>query len=177
MSGEVADGNRSSVKELAYQHSGQTCGYTADSDSTSAFDKVNVRDGQYWLWSPVHLFAAVDGQGNITDANTKALIGYFTGAVAPPTGVDIFAAEVAAYNVPTCAMHVWRDGDLAPLYSFAPDDPCSCKFDFATNNALKPSSCITCTQDSDCTTNHCRNIGPPLQADAGGPNVGYCEVY
>jgi hypothetical protein len=177
VSGEVADGNRGSVKELAYQHSGQSCGYTADSDSTSAFDKVNVRDGQYWLWSPVHFFAAVDAQGNITDPNTKALVGYFTGTVAPPTGVDLFAAEVAAYNVPTCAMHVWRDGDLAPLYSFAPADPCSCKFDFATNNALKPSTCTTCTQDSDCTTNHCRNIGPPLQADAGGANVGYCEVY
>lgn len=176
VSGEVADGNRSSIKVLAYQHTGQTCGYTPDSDSTSAFDKVNVRNGQYWLWSPVHFYAAVNGQGQITDPNTAALVGYFTGAVAPPAGLDLFAADLGAFTVPQCAMQVWRDGDLAPLYSYAAASPCSCKFDIATNNALKPSTCKTCTQDSDCTTQHCRNVGPPLNSDAGGPNVGYCEV-
>jgi hypothetical protein len=175
VSGEVADGNRASIKTLAYQHTGQTCGYTPDSDSTTAFDKVNVRNGQYWLWSPVHFFAAVDGQGHISDSNTAALVGYFTGDVAPPTGVNVFAAELAAYTVPQCAMQVWRDGDLAPLYSYAPTAPCSCKFDIATSNALKPATCKTCAQDSDCTTGHCRNIGPPLNSDAGA-SVGYCEV-
>ena len=74
-------------------------------------------------------------------------------------------------------MQAWRDGDLAAPYSFAPPAPCSCKFDFAENNTSKPATCQTCAQDSDCSTNHCRNIGPPLEADAGSStNVGYCEV-
>ena len=182
VSGEVADGNRSKVKVLAYQHTGQSCGYTPDSDSTTAFDKINIRNGQYWLWSPAHLFAATSpastNYGHITDANTAALIGYLTGDVAPPAGVDVFAAELAAYNVPQCAMEVWRDGDLAPLYSREPAGSCTCKFDYATSTAapLRPSSCTTCTQDSECSTHHCRNIGPPLNTDAGGANVGYCEV-
>ena len=72
-------------------------------------------------------------------------------------------------------MQVWRDGDLAEPYSSEPAAPCSCKFDFAEGNANKPSTCKTCTQNSDCSTNHCRNIGPPLNSDAGA-SVGYCEV-
>jgi hypothetical protein len=178
VSGEVADGNRSQIKVLAYQHTGQTCGYTPDSDSTTAFDEVNVRNGQYWLWSPIHFFAAVGSNDAITDAATANLVGWVTGTAVPPGGVDVFGAGLAAYTVPKCAMNVWRDGDLAPLYSYADPASCSCKFDFATGTAstLRPSSCATCTQDSDCSTNHCRNIGPPLGTDAGGPSVGYCEV-
>jgi len=175
VSGEVADGNRSEIKVLAYQHTGQTCGYWPDS-TAQAFDKLNVRSGQYWLWSPIHLYAAVGASGQITDPATASLVGYITGSVTPPTSVDLFAAELGAYTVPQCAMQAWRDGDLAPLYSYAPPSPCSCKFDFATENATKPATCKTCTQNSDCSTQHCRNIGPPLHSDAGGANVGYCEV-
>src|ERR1700723_1731217 len=71
VSGEVADGNRSAIKVLAYQHTGQTCGYWPDS-TIDAFDKVNIRNGQYWLWSPVHFYAAVNGANAISDANTAA---------------------------------------------------------------------------------------------------------
>jgi ABC-type phosphate transport system substrate-binding protein len=190
VSGEVADGNRSEIRVLAYQHTGQTCGYWPDS-TVDAFDKVNVRSGQYWLWSPVHFYAAVNGSGQISDANTASFIGLFTGAATAPAGVDVFQAEIGAYTVPICAMHAWRDGDLAAPYSYAPPSPCSCEFDFATNNASKPASCTTCTSDSQCTTGHCRNIGPPLDVDAGAAagddagsvdagsttNVGYCEAY
>jgi hypothetical protein len=175
VSGEVADGNRSEIKVLAYQHTGQTCGYWPDS-TIDAFDKINVRDGQYWLWSPVHLYAAVNSGGQITDTNTASFVGLFTGTAAAPTGVDVFGAEIGAYTVPQCAMHAWRDGDLAPPYSYAPSAPCSCEFDFATNNANKPATCKTCTQDSQCSTNHCRNVGPPLESDGGSTSVGYCEV-
>ncbi len=176
VSGEVADGNRGEVKVLAYQHTGQSCGYWPDS-TKDAFDKVNIRSGQYWLWSPVHFYAAVDTSNHITDANTASFIGLFTGATTAPAGVDVFNAEAGAYTVPRCAMQAWRDGDLAPLYSSAPAEPCSCKFDFATKNANKPATCTQCTSDAGCGTHHCRNIGPPLDPDAGtSTNVGYCEV-
>ena len=178
-SGEGPDQNRSApggatVKVLAYQHTGQTCGYWPDSNFNT-FDKVNVRDGQYWLWSPVHFFAAVGANNAITNADAAALIGAWSETTAPLAGLDVFAADANAFAVPKCAMQVWRDGDLAEPYSYEPAAPCSCKFDFAEGNANKPSTCKTCTQDSDCSTNHCRNIGPPLNADAGA-SVGYCEV-
>jgi hypothetical protein len=172
VSGEVADGNRSAIRVLAYQHTGQSCGYWPDS-SVNAFDKANVRSGQYWLWSPVHFYAAVNAAGNVIDPATASLIAYFTGTTALPEGLDLFGAEVAAYTVPNCAMHAWRDGDLAAPYSYQPAASCECRYDFATNDANKPSSCKTCTKDSDCTTNHCRNIGSA--PDAGG-TAGYCEV-
>jgi len=74
-------------------------------------------------------------------------------------------------------MQVWRDGDLAPLYSYSPPASCSCEFDIASSNANKPTSCKTCTQDSECTAqaSHCRNVGLPIGADSGTA-VGYCEV-
>ncbi len=109
---------------LAYQHTGQSCGYWPDS-TIDAFDKANVRSGQYWLWSPVHFFAAVNASSQITDPATANLIGLFTGATTPPAGVDVFGAEVAAFTVPACAMQAWRDGDLAAPYSYAPAGSCS----------------------------------------------------
>ena len=200
VSGEVADGNRGSIKVLAYQHTGQTCGYWPDS-TPNAFDKANIRSGQYWLWSPVHFYAAVNGGGDggtITDPNTAWFINLFTAGVATAaapgsdagtaTGIDVFSDEVIdAFTVPQCAMQAWRDSDLGAPYSFAPAEPCTCKFDIATNNANKAPTCQTCAQDSDCSTNHCRNIGAPLpvidadggivppSTDAGA--VGYCEAY
>lgn len=188
VSGETADQFRGTVNILAYQHTGQSCGYFPDSTPT-AFDKVNVRTGQYWLWSPVHFFAAVGDAGEIADPATASFVGLFTGASTAPAGVNVFSAEVqGAYTVPQCAMQAWRDGDLTPPYSYAPPDPCTCKFDVATNNtATRATSCQTCSQDSDCSTGHCRNIGPAVgvisadggvsSSDAGAAQVGYCEVY
>lgn len=58
-SGENVDANRATVRTLAFQHTGQTCGYWPDS-TTSAFDKRNVRDGLHRLWTTTHFFARVD---------------------------------------------------------------------------------------------------------------------
>jgi hypothetical protein len=161
VSGEVADANKATVRVLAYQHTGQSCGYWPDS-TKDVLDKRNVRDGQYWIWSPIHLFAAVDGSGKVTDGPTANLFGYLTGTVAPPAGIDVLKAEVAASTVPKCAMRAWRDGDLSSApYSYAPPEPCGCKFDaLATGSA----SCATCSTDGDCSSAspHCR--------------FGYCEV-
>jgi hypothetical protein len=187
VSGEVADGNRSQIRVLAYQHTGQSCGYWPDS-TKDAFDKINVRTGQYWLWSPVHFFAAVNSGSdatkvaNISDAATKNFIGWFTGDVTQPAGVDVFQAEIGSSTVPQCAMQAGRDGDLSAPYSYQPSQSCSCKFDIATANANKPASCKTCQTDGDCSTAapHCREVGPPLNSDAGtgsdAGTSGYCEV-
>ncbi len=91
VSGEYADGNTSlstadggagpTIKVLAYQHYGQGCGWLPSS-TPNTYDKINVRNGLYALWAPVHFIAAVDGTGTPTDASAKSFIGYFTGSSA-----------------------------------------------------------------------------------------------
>ncbi len=159
-SGEVADANRSVVRTLAYQHTGQTCGYWPDSSAT-AFDKSGVREGLYYLWSPTHLYAYVDAQGKPIHPEVAQFIGWFNGSLAAPDGLDVLSLQIAAGNIPKCAMHVWRDGDLAPLYSFQPDEPCGCYFEAKATGAT---TCKACKTNSDC--------------DASNPTCryGYCEV-
>jgi hypothetical protein len=56
---------------LAYQQTGQSCGYFPSS-TESALDEINVRQGRYAIWGPTHVFAHVDGQGNLTSPNTPS---------------------------------------------------------------------------------------------------------
>src|SRR6187399_1418965 len=58
-SGSAVAAKADQVKTLAYQHYGQSCGYLPDSSPT-AVDKLNVRTGQYYLWTPGHFYARVD---------------------------------------------------------------------------------------------------------------------
>jgi hypothetical protein len=51
------------LKILAYQHAGQPCGYLPDS-TASAKDKLNVRQGRYAAWGPLHFFFNADAAGN-----------------------------------------------------------------------------------------------------------------
>ena len=54
------------MKVLAFQAdqvAGQTCGYFPDS-TANTFDKLNVRQGRYDIWGPLHFITAVDGGGN-----------------------------------------------------------------------------------------------------------------
>jgi ABC-type phosphate transport system substrate-binding protein len=160
VSSDVADANRATVRALAYQHTGQTCGYWPDSTPTS-FDKANVRSGQYYLWSPVQFFAPLDQNGKIADAGTRDFIGLFTGEVAPPPGVDMLALQSMSGNVPKCAMRAWRTSDLGPLMSYQPPEPCGCYFDKV---ATGTTACTPCVTSADCSSSSpvCRNS--------------YCEV-
>jgi hypothetical protein len=160
---EVVDANPTLVRTLAYQHYGQTCGYWPSSTATS-FDRRNVRDGHYYLWSQYHFFVPVNGGGAISDPETATLIGYFTGAVAPPSDVNVLQETIQNGNIPQCAMNVWRDTDIGPLYSFVPPTSCGCYFEQVATGAA-PASCTACTTDANCTTgaaSHCR--------------YGFCEV-
>lgn len=159
-SSDVADANRGSVRVLAYQHKGQSCGYWPDSTVT-AFDKANVRSGQYWLWAQTHFFAPVDGGGTIPHADTARFVGLFTRAVTVP-GIDMLAIEAKSGNVPECAMHARRDGDLGPLASYLPAAPCGCAFEKAATGAT---GCTACKINDDC-----KNTPQPTC------RFGYCEV-
>lgn len=161
VSAEVADANRDSVRTLAFQAYDQQCGYWPDSTVT-AFDKRNVRDGHYYLWSPYHFYAPVDGQGQIMDPETAQFIGWFTGDEPVPEGLNLLDEIIANGNIPQCAMQVWRDEEIGPLYSFAPEEPCGCYYEF---RATGESSCEACVETTDCT-----------EADAVCRN-GFCEAY
>jgi ABC-type phosphate transport system substrate-binding protein len=163
VSGEVADQGRAAdtIRILAYQHRGQSCGHYPDSTSSS-YDKRGVRSGQYWIWAPLHFYAKVDATTKKpVNPAVASFIGYFTEEIAPPATVDLFSIEVKASTVPRCAMEVWRTGDLGDLQSYAPAAPCGCKFDAVATGST---TCKACANDGECLSGapHCR--------------YGYCEV-
>lgn len=160
VSAEVADLNRASVRTLAYQAFDQDCGYWPDSTVT-AFDKRNLRDGHYYLWSPYRFYVPVDGQGEIVDEVTRRFIGYFTGAEPLPPELPLLDQIIDNGNIPECAMTVWRDQEVGPLYSYAPADPCGCYFEFRATGA---SDCEACVDDSSC-------------GDGESCRYGFCEAY
>lgn len=161
VSGSAADNNRDQVKTLAYQHTGQACGYYPDSNETS-LDKLNVRQGLYQLWTPGHFYARVDGAGAAQNARVAELIGWFDGSVPPPAGVDVTSIVIESGDIPSCAMQVTREGVAGPISSFAPEQPCGCFFE---REATGATSCAECTEDADCgaTSPKCR--------------FGFCEAY
>jgi len=157
VSTEVADQNRDSVRTLAFQATDQTCAYWPDTTAT-AFDKQNVRDGHYSLWSPYRFYAPVDGGGKFTNPVTEKFVGYFTGAEPLPAELPLLDIVIDNGNIPECAMQVWRDDEIGPLYSRQPDAPCGCYYEF---RATGETSCAECTDT----------------CDAGGTcRHGFCEV-
>lgn len=162
VSGSAADANRDKVKTLAYQHFGQSCAYWPDS-SESTYDKINVRQGLYHFWTPGHFFAPVDDDGEFINPLVAEFIGYFTGRLPSPEGVDppIIDRIIEAGDIPLCAMQVTREGTTGAISSYAPDEPCGCYFEKV---ATGDTNCATCEDDDDCDGDQkCR--------------LGFCEAY
>jgi hypothetical protein len=152
------------IKVLAYKHTGQSCGYLPDSDATH-FDKINVRQGRYAIWGPVHMTAPVDGQGNATNASVATILQYFSSVGPSPDATltttqkqAMIDAEADAFTVPWCAMQVQRDGEITPPKSFAPKEPCGCYYEKHKGSPVT-TSCMACPNgDGDCSgaTPKCR---------------------
>lgn len=157
---ETADQNRDVVRTLALQAYGQSCAYWPDSTAT-AFDKRNVRDGHYFVWSPTRLYAPVDGDGTILHEPTRIAVGYMTGTIPIPDDFPALDLTIDTGPVPRCAMNVWRDEESGPLYSMQPDEPCGCYYDFRSTGT---SACESCGSDDDCP------------GEAPVCRYGYCEV-
>lgn len=159
MSAAYMDGKRAQLKELAYQHYGQSCGYLPDSTATS-FDKANVRDGHYQVWGPLHLYTHT-ANGKAINADAQKVIDALTMAVDP--GFDLVQVEAKNGVIPECAMHVSRTKEIGALSSYQPDESCECKFLKEATGAA-PAECKTCDAPGDCP--HSR---PAC-------NFGFCEV-
>jgi ABC-type phosphate transport system substrate-binding protein len=152
LSSDWADANRSgmsAVKILGYQHKGAACGLYPDSKK-GALDKLNVRDGNYPFWGPLHYLTKVDVGGKPTNTAVEAALSYLTrvGLTDESAQKSMIDYEVAGFTVPQCAMKVQRTAEVAPTDSgLVPYDspaPCGCYYEFKATGAA-PSSCTACT--------------------------------
>jgi len=143
---------RAQIRVLAFQDTDQHCAVFPDSTST-ARDKLNVRDGHYPLWGPLHLLLRVDGQGKpLNAANRQAvtdIIGYLSGTKALPNQVQLLDLYAQSGLVPECAMHVSRSKDGGNIFPYQPSNPCSCLFD---SKATGSTTCTKCAVQGDCAT-------------------------
>lgn len=166
ISSDFVDQNRTKIKALAFQAIGvgadkvdQQNAFWPDSKAT-AFDKINVRDGHYWNWGPLHFFTKVDGTKKPTNADAGKFLGLFDGTTTTIGAVtvsktDVFDLEVAASVVPQCAMQVKRTAEMGDLSVSEPAEPCGCYYE-QKSGGLFSASCKTCTGDTECGTGKCR---------------------
>jgi hypothetical protein len=170
------------VKELAFQAQGQTCGYLPDSSSTS-FDKLNVREGRYVIWGPVHLITAVSSTGvpislsNPGDAPTNAAVKSLIDLVTLDSSLtdtqagQSIAAAAQSGVIADCAMRVQRTGEVTTTpveYSYAPPEgSCGCYWESQTSTAA-PAGCNACP-----TTGTCASKYPATPVC----HYGYCEAF
>jgi ABC-type phosphate transport system substrate-binding protein len=155
----------SALKILAYKHTGQSCGYLPDSDSTH-YDKINVRQGRYAIWGQVHMIAPVDTNNVPTNADVATIIQYFNSVgkapdqtLTPMQKQTMINAEADAFTVPWCAMQVQRSSEIGTPAAFAPTEPCGCYYE-SHKGSMVSSYCQQCSTDPDCadagTNTHCR---------------------
>jgi len=158
------------LKILAFQAKNQTCGYLPDSDATH-FDKINVRQGRYDIWGPLHMVTAVDGSGKPTNANAATILNYVTATgLAAADYQNLIKVDAAAHVIPQCAMQVSRSAEVTPdqpgMASYAPTSACGCYYEAQVNGGTPYSKyCKACGSATDCT-----NSAYPKC------NFGFCEA-
>ncbi|MDI1442815.1 hypothetical protein [Polyangium sp. 6x1] len=152
---EIYDGNRDKVEALAFQAFKQKHAYYPDSTATS-FDKRNVRDGHYTIWSPTVYLAPVDAQGTVTNARVRYLVDMILSkTVAPAPEFDPLDVVISKGLVPDCAMTVTRSFEGGDLSLYSPSEPCGCFFE---SRVGQPSAtCKACGGDGECGAGKCRH--------------------
>jgi hypothetical protein len=156
---EVYDGNRTTLKALAYRAKGQYAAYYPDS-SFATRDKKNVRDGHYTVWSPTVWMYTKDAAGKPRSADAKYVVDLITGgaldAGLPAPNFSVISDAIAPVGlVPVCAMRVNRDFEGGELKLFTPPTSCTCTYEKATI-PNKPSACAACSDSTPCATGTCR---------------------
>jgi hypothetical protein len=153
---EVYDANRTKgLKTLAFRAFNQKAAYYPDSTS-SAFDKQNVRDGHYTLWSPTVYITKVDASNTPTNPAVATFMDAVLGTGDP--GFDGLAEVVKVGLVPQCAMQVTRSTDGGDLSPASPPASCTCYYLSQVPGASgTPAGCTACADNSTCgggTCNH-----------------------
>jgi ABC-type phosphate transport system substrate-binding protein len=150
--------NRAALHSLAFRAFGQTHSYWPDSTPT-AFDKKNVRDGHYPLWSYVqYMVPSTDGKTAV-NPNAQMIIDLLTGApVTLSAPFEPLGVVIGAGLVPQCAMKVGRTVEGGAVSAVSPAAPCGCYYDSVV--PMSTTSCTACT--TSCASGMCRH--------------GYCEA-
>ncbi|MBC7977812.1 MAG: hypothetical protein H7138_22765 [Myxococcales bacterium] len=153
---EVYDGNRSTMKSLAYRAKGQYAAYYPDS-SSSARDKQNVRDGHYTVWSPtIWMDRITEATGAPVKADARYVIDLIAGkTVTPAPSFSMIDVISAVGLVPDCAMRVNRTVEGGPLTLYRPSESCTCKYESLV--APTAPACAACSATLACATGVCRN--------------------
>jgi hypothetical protein len=150
---DFADKVKDSLHILYFQAKGQLAGFLPDS-TPSTRDKMNVRDGHYSPWGPIHLYTKLAAGQPSAQASAFVL----------PFNVPnqaLIDATIAGGSVPVCAMRVTRDQEMGPLRAFSPTFQCHCYFESKVNGG---NDCTSCTGAAAC----------PKEKPAC--NLGFCEV-
>jgi hypothetical protein len=156
------------LRELAYQHKGQLCGYLPDS-APDLFDKRNVRDGHYAIWGPVHVLPTGVSPAGGNSTNVSLIVNVLQGTM-PLGSTDLVATEAKLGIIPQCAMRVQRSSEVGSMMPASPTSPCGCYYEEIANQQVgKHSTCKTCTTVKDCPT---MSYSCPQYASLG---VGFCE--
>jgi ABC-type phosphate transport system substrate-binding protein len=147
------DDHRDTIRGLAFQGYGQSCGYWPDSTSSST-DKLNVRNGKYQVWGPLHMFAEVKANGDPKNAEVAEFIAYVNGTktVGGSDPLAIVKTEISKNTVPQCAMQVSRDEEVGNMQSVNPT--CTCFYENVRlhgDDGESFDSCTKCTENSDCS--------------------------
>lgn len=151
---EVFDGYRSTLKALAFRAYRQSRAYWPDA-TQSGFDKQNVRDGHYHLWSYTHWLMRSDAMGNPRSTRAQRVIDVLVGnAVTPLAGFEPLESTVRVGLVPRCAMKVSRSSEGGDFSLFAAPQPCGCYFEYT---ATGKTSCSRCSSDATCGGGVCRH--------------------
>jgi hypothetical protein len=165
------------IKPIAFQKKGQKCGYYPSSKQ-STFDKINVRQGRYAIWGPVHFLAPIDASGHVLGPHAAAatfVLDYFiatgpnpttalltSGDAGAPTIADsdkkamIEAEAKPGYVVPWCAMEVTIPSEIGQPASYQSPTPCVCDFEtlvgaVSGGKTLGGQTCTACTDNTSCS--------------------------
>ena len=156
---EVYDQFRNELDVLAFRGYRQYAAYYPDS-SASSFDKKNLRDGHYTVWSPTVYLTRQTG-GVPDNAQARYLLDLVRGHTVTPAPL-FNPTNIIMHNglIPDCAMEVQRDMEGGDLRRYQPTEECVCYFESQTGGT----SCRTCNDQAAC--------------DGSGGGVcrnGYCE--
>lgn len=157
-SGDTYEGQRGSLKQLAFQAYNQTAAYYMDSTAASS-DRRNVRDGHYVIQGPVYFSLA-----GTPSAEATEVINVLTGAaplVAGETDNRSYIQWVSkAGMIPECAMKVARKSEGGRLAPFTPAKACGCYFEtFVPGATGTPAGCVACDGATPCANGKACNYG------------------
>jgi hypothetical protein len=152
--------NRAQLHSLAFRAYKQYHSYWPDSTPT-AFDKKNVRDGHYPLWSFVQYLVPMAANGKAMNANAQQIIDLLVGnTVTTNPAFEPLDTVIGAGLVPACAMKVQRTAEGGPQSLSTPAQPCGCYYD--SKVPMGTTSCTACSATAPCAAGMCRH--------------GYCEA-